>query len=92
MALHCIDYLDIEASLSLSSWLKIGKEDLPKKTLSKVLGCTLPGDLEHCDPPVASLPLTFMWDLRLSLRAQRNGQSGHWWLFKPVWITMCRFQ
>lgn len=36
--------------------------------------------------------LTFMWDLRLSLRAQRKGHKGHWWLFKPVWMTMCLFQ
>lgn len=35
---------------------------------------------------------TFMWDLRLSLRAQRKGHKGHWWLFKPVWMTMCLFQ
>lgn len=36
--------------------------------------------------------LTFMWDLRLSFRAHRKGHRGHWWLFKPVWMTMCLFQ
>lgn len=42
------------------------------------------GDGKYC--------LTFIWDLRLSLRAQRKGHKGHWWLFKPVWMTMCLFQ
>lgn len=88
-------------SLPFSSGLSNGHEDAYNEILLPASNSTLDPELRPrlVRGPWLCLPrlpvrrgLTFMWDLRLSLRAHRNGQSGHWWLFKPVWITMCRFQ